>query len=161
CFATAVNTAKFVAQALMSHGHIRRAYIGIARQNVDLPRPLVRQLDLLQDGRVLVTGAEPHGPAHLAGLTEGDVLIACNRRDARFLFSRPKRIDPLLRPYNYPPANQSWRSRHLVLQINAGHPFKLIPGTKHSHDARLRDKIDIQAVADWRRVIRAAAAETF
>lgn len=81
CFATAINTAKYVAQELMSHGYIRRAQIGIAGQNIELPRILVRQFDLLQDGGVMVAGIEPNGPASQAGLREGDVIISWNGRE--------------------------------------------------------------------------------
>src|SRR5574341_1262332 len=42
CFAIASNTAKFVAAALIRDGRIRRSYIGVAGQNVPLPRRLVR-----------------------------------------------------------------------------------------------------------------------
>jgi S1-C subfamily serine protease len=81
CFATASNTAKYVVGELISHGRIRRAYIGVAGQNVELPRQLVRRLDLLQDRGVLIAGIEPGGPAHRAGIQEGDVLVAWNDRD--------------------------------------------------------------------------------
>lgn len=76
CFATSINTAKYVAQELMSHGRIRRGYVGIAGQNVPLPRHLVRHHDLLQESGVLVVGVEGGSPAQAAGLREGDVLIS-------------------------------------------------------------------------------------
>jgi S1-C subfamily serine protease len=81
CFATAINTAKFVAQELMSHGRIRRAYIGIAGQNVELPRWLVRRLDLLQERGVLVAGVEPGGPARSSSIQPGDVITSWNGRE--------------------------------------------------------------------------------
>jgi S1-C subfamily serine protease len=90
CFATAINTAKLVVQEIMTHGRVRRAYIGIAGQNVELPRGLVRQLDLLQDGGVLVTGVEANGPAARAGIIEGDVIVSWNGREV-------SRIDDLHR----------------------------------------------------------------
>src|SRR5512139_2253496 len=54
CFAIAINTAKFVAQQLMMHGRIRRAYLGIAGQDVGLHRSVIRAFDLLQDSGLLV-----------------------------------------------------------------------------------------------------------
>jgi len=75
CFATASNTARFVAAELLARGKVRRAYLGVAGQNVELHRRLIRQHDLLQDGGVLVMSAEPGTPAQRAGLREGDVLI--------------------------------------------------------------------------------------
>src|SRR5437868_2858232 len=81
CFATSVNTAKFVAQELMAHGRIRRAQIGIAGQNVELPGQLVRHLDLLQDAGVGVADIESGGPAQRAGLQYGDIILTWNGRE--------------------------------------------------------------------------------
>ena len=75
CFATASNTARFVATELLARGKVRRAYLGVAGQNVELHRRVVRELDLLQDGGVLVISAEPNTPAQQAGVREGDVLV--------------------------------------------------------------------------------------
>jgi S1-C subfamily serine protease len=76
CFAIASNTVKRVAMQLIAYGKFRRSYIGVAGQNVDLPRRLVRQHDLLEDAAVLVAGIERDGPAQQAGLEDGDLIIA-------------------------------------------------------------------------------------
>lgn len=76
CFATAINTAKFVAAQLIQHGRIRRGYVGIAGQDVPLHRRLVRFHQLPQETGLLVVSVEPGSPAQQAGLREGDVLIA-------------------------------------------------------------------------------------
>jgi S1-C subfamily serine protease len=76
CFAIAANTAKLVSAQLIAFGKVRRSYIGVAGQNVVLPRWLVVQHDLLQSSAILVMGVESHGPAEQAGLAEGDLIVA-------------------------------------------------------------------------------------
>ncbi len=76
CFAIASNTVKRVATQLIAYGRFRRSYIGVAGQNVSLPRWLVRENDLLEDSAILVAGVERESPAQRAGLEEGDLIIA-------------------------------------------------------------------------------------
>jgi S1-C subfamily serine protease len=75
CFAVGVNTARFVAGKLLTEGRIRRGVIGVAGQNVTLPRRLVRLHDLRTEGGILVAGLEPDGPALAAGVAVGDVVV--------------------------------------------------------------------------------------
>jgi len=76
CFAIAINTAKHVAGLLIRNGKIRRGHIGVAGQNVTLQRRLVHQHSLAVTSGILVISLEPKGPAHRAGLREGDVIVA-------------------------------------------------------------------------------------
>lgn len=78
CFATAINTVKFVAGRLIKDGRVRRSYVGIGGQNVPLHRRLVRFHDLPVESGVLVISVEPDSPAQKAGLQEGDVIVAFN-----------------------------------------------------------------------------------
>lgn len=75
CFAIAINTAKHVAGLLIRHGKIRRGYIGVAGQNVTLPRRLVLMHNVGVASGILVISLEADGPAHRAGLKEGDVIV--------------------------------------------------------------------------------------
>src|SRR5438309_991990 len=75
CFAIAINTAKFVAGRLMRDGQIRRSYLGVAGQNVTLPRRLVRFHNLPRESGVLVVSLEKESPAHRGGVREGDVIV--------------------------------------------------------------------------------------
>jgi S1-C subfamily serine protease len=79
CFAIASNTAKRVATQLVAYGKFRRSYIGVAGQNVPLPRALVRAHDLLDGSAVLVVGVERSSPAQRAGLEEGDLIISLDQ----------------------------------------------------------------------------------
>ncbi len=79
-FAIPANTAKWVVGELMSHGKVRRPYLGISATVVPLPRYLVRQLDLLNDQGVEVAELEPGGPAAEGGVRPEDVIVAVNDR---------------------------------------------------------------------------------
>ena len=76
CFAIGINTARFVASRLIRDGRIRRAYIGIAGQNVDVPRALARANQLAISSAVRVASIEANSPAARAGLQTGDIVYA-------------------------------------------------------------------------------------
>jgi S1-C subfamily serine protease len=75
CFAIAIDTAKFVAGRLIRDGRISRSFIGLAGQNVPLPRRFVRFYSLPVESGVLVVSLEPDSPARRAGVSEGDLII--------------------------------------------------------------------------------------
>lgn len=74
-FAVPIDTAKFVAQRLIRDGRIRRGRLGLAAQDVPLPRKLVRLLELSADSAALVTHVERGSAAEDAGVRPGDLLI--------------------------------------------------------------------------------------
>src|SRR6266852_150687 len=76
CFATSIDTAKFVAARLIRDGRVVRSFIGVAGQNVPLPRRLVRYYNLPAESAVLIVSFEPDSPARRAGMQEGDLVIA-------------------------------------------------------------------------------------
>ena len=75
CFATSIDTAKFVASRLIRDGKVSRSYIGLAGQNVPLPRRIVRYYDLAVASGILVMSFEDNSPARNAGLREGDIIV--------------------------------------------------------------------------------------
>ena len=75
-FAIGSNTARFVAARLIRDGRVRRSYIGLAGQNVDLPRTLTRAHGLVASSGILVTSIEPDTPAAAAGFLPRDVIVA-------------------------------------------------------------------------------------
>jgi S1-C subfamily serine protease len=78
CFATSIDTAKFVAGRLIRDGRISRSYIGVAGQNVPLPRRIVRFFQVEVDSGVLLVSFETNGEASAAkeaGLLAGDIVI--------------------------------------------------------------------------------------
>jgi S1-C subfamily serine protease len=70
-----LETAERVTTALLSHGRIRRGYLGISSQAVALPEGLAKRLGLTQEGALLIVGVETGAPADRAGLMIGDVVI--------------------------------------------------------------------------------------
>ncbi|HLN87782.1 MAG TPA: trypsin-like peptidase domain-containing protein [Candidatus Limnocylindrales bacterium] len=83
CFAVAINTAKFVAGQLIQNGRIRRAYLGLGGQNVEIPRAVVRAHRLKNESGVLVISLEPNSPAERAELREGDIVVALDDHPVR------------------------------------------------------------------------------
>jgi len=71
CFAVPINTAKFVAGELIRRGRIRRAYLGIAGQDLSGP-------GFVGSKGILVLGIERGSPAETAGLEEGDIILGFN-----------------------------------------------------------------------------------
>jgi S1-C subfamily serine protease len=76
CFATAVNTAKFVAARLIRDGRVRRSRIGVAGQTVALPRRIVRHHHLETASGVQVASIEAESPGARSGLVAGDIIVA-------------------------------------------------------------------------------------
>ena len=75
CFATAIDTAKFVAGRLIRDGRITRSFVGVAGQNVPIPRRIVRYYNLPVETAILIVSFEQNSPAQKAGLREGDLVI--------------------------------------------------------------------------------------
>ena len=76
CFAIAMDTAVWVATALLHEGRVRRAYLGLAGQTVPLVKRLTVHHALPNESGVLVTTTEKGSPADRAGLRDGDIVIA-------------------------------------------------------------------------------------
>lgn len=74
-FAVAVNTARYIAGKLIKHGRVRRASMGIAGQNIELPLRLQRKFELLESGGILLVDILNDTPARRAGLQKGDILL--------------------------------------------------------------------------------------
>lgn len=75
CFATSNDTAKFVASRLIRDGKVSRSYMGLAGQNVPLPRRIVRYYNLDVESGILMVSFESNSPARKGGLREGDIIV--------------------------------------------------------------------------------------
>jgi S1-C subfamily serine protease len=82
-FAIPIDTAKWVVSELLARGRVRRAYLGIVGQTRPMDRRVARHHALAASFAVEVVSVEPRGPAAVAGLREGDLIVALNDRPVR------------------------------------------------------------------------------
>ncbi|MEM7725481.1 MAG: trypsin-like peptidase domain-containing protein [Cyanobacteria bacterium P01_A01_bin.45] len=80
CFAVPVNAAKTVIPLLLKDGKVRRGYIGIGGQNVQIPRQIVLFHELSVERGIFVFSIEKYSPASRSGLLEGDVIVGFNNQ---------------------------------------------------------------------------------
>jgi S1-C subfamily serine protease len=76
CFATGINTAKWVIGQIFAHGRARRAYIGVSGATVPIATRVVRHFSLPGNTAVHVADIVPGSPAALAGVQTGDRMVA-------------------------------------------------------------------------------------
>jgi S1-C subfamily serine protease len=74
-FAVSADTARLVIPQLLRDGKVRRSYLGIAGQDVPLPRRLVRHHALKTGFGVLVTEVVGDTPASRGGVHDGDIIV--------------------------------------------------------------------------------------
>jgi S1-C subfamily serine protease len=63
---------------LVTHGKVRRAYLGLAGQVRPIGRRAQRYYELTAATAVEVVSIEPNGPAQRAGLREHDLIVGLN-----------------------------------------------------------------------------------
>jgi S1-C subfamily serine protease len=76
CFAIPVSTAHFVIPQLIGEGRVRRGWIGVSGQTIQLSRRRVQLSHLSADSAVLVTETTPRAPADRAGIRARDIIIS-------------------------------------------------------------------------------------
>ncbi len=74
---------KRITETLLTHGKVRRGYLGITPQPARLPAELAEQLD--QETGLLVTFVESGGPADKSGVLLGDVFVRLDEAPLRHL----------------------------------------------------------------------------
>jgi S1-C subfamily serine protease len=75
CFATAIDTVRWVAMELLRHGRVRRGHLGIVAQTVTVPQRLRRHVDLAERTAVRIVKVSKEGPAGRSGIENGDLLL--------------------------------------------------------------------------------------
>jgi len=74
-FAIPSNTVSWVIPQLLTHGHVRRGYLGIGAALRPLEKRLVRLFNLSKEHAVEAISVDPQGPAAQAGIRVGDLII--------------------------------------------------------------------------------------
>jgi len=67
-----------IGETLASHGHIRRGYLGIRSQTVEIPESARSSLKSQQETGLLIVGIEKDSPSSKGGLMVGDILTSVN-----------------------------------------------------------------------------------
>jgi len=75
-FAVPSNTAAWVVSQIMQHGRVTRAYFGMGGQTMPVSPSIGKRLGIKHQTIVLITHLDPSGPAALAGVKPGDVILA-------------------------------------------------------------------------------------
>ncbi len=70
-----VKAAWRIADALAKHGSVKRGYLGVRTQTVDIPDSARRTLGREQEHGLLVLWLEDSGPAEKAGILVGDIIV--------------------------------------------------------------------------------------
>jgi S1-C subfamily serine protease len=71
-----VATLRRVAETLVTHGRVRRGYLGIGTQQVPLQAALAQKANITRDTALMVVTVESGSPAEQGGLFIGDIILA-------------------------------------------------------------------------------------
>jgi S1-C subfamily serine protease len=82
-FAVPINTARYVVSCLLRDGRVRRSHLGVAGQDVAIPRLLVRAHQLAHDRGVAITAVSEGTPAADAALRPGDLIVELDGQPVR------------------------------------------------------------------------------
>jgi len=93
CFATAIDTAKWVIMQIFAHGRVRRAYIGVAGTTTPLSRRVQRYFGLSVQSGVHVMEIVKGSPAALGGLRTDDTIVAIDAQPVQDVDSLQRTLD--------------------------------------------------------------------
>ncbi len=71
-------TVRRVVSSLLTHGRMRRGYLGVGTQQVALPTAFAQKVGGSQESALLVVTVETDSPAERAGMFIGDLIVGIN-----------------------------------------------------------------------------------
>jgi S1-C subfamily serine protease len=77
------STVRHAVETLLTHGRIRRGYLGVGTQPIRLPEAAARQL--AQETALIVVSVEPDSPAEKGKLFIGDTIVSLAGQSVRHL----------------------------------------------------------------------------
>jgi S1-C subfamily serine protease len=80
CFAISINTAKDVANQLIRFGKVKRAYLGVVMQQIDLVPKLRAIHELVNKQALFISEVAAGSPADKAGILSGDIILSFNNQ---------------------------------------------------------------------------------
>jgi S1-C subfamily serine protease len=89
-----METIERVAERLLAHGRIGRGYLGLGLRPIRLDEETVRRLHVAKPYGLMVVSVDVNGPAHKAGVLQGDVITAWDGEPVRRLGDVLERLGP-------------------------------------------------------------------
>jgi len=80
CFAISITTAKEIANQLIRFGKVKRAYLGVVMQQIDLVPKLRTIHELANKQALFISNVEAGSPADKAGILSGDIILSFNNQ---------------------------------------------------------------------------------
>lgn len=84
-FSVAINTAKEIANQLITTGKVFKAYLGFSLQEIQLNNKVARHHHLNNEKGLFITGIEPDSPAARSQVKEGDIIVGFNGKTVNTL----------------------------------------------------------------------------
>jgi S1-C subfamily serine protease len=124
CFAIPSTMAQHIVTQILTHGRVRRGYLGLHARPMPLPRDRQRRFGLAHATGVEVINVEEDSPADQAGLEEGDVIVALGEQAIATVDDLHKRLTEL--PIDVPSTIEVLRGERrlerMVLPRDYPHP---------------------------------------
>lgn len=91
-FSVDINTAKEVASQLIKNGKVFKAYLGFLLQEVNVNPKIIRHYHLPNQKGLFIVNIEPHSPAALSQVKEGDIITSFNGKPVNNLLELFKEL---------------------------------------------------------------------